>query len=106
MGTWEIINVQIKRAKVAELHAKIVRPFVSGNKTEATDTRAIRLAVQKPGVKFVGTKTGAQQATLTLHRQRELLLKMRIMQTNALRSLLYAVWGHLCQGQKSLAHGH
>jgi transposase len=44
--------------------------------------------VQTPGVKFVGTKTAAQQATLTLHRPSELLMKMRIMQTNALRSLL------------------
>ena len=28
------------------LHARIVRPFVSGNKTDATDARAIWLAVQ------------------------------------------------------------
>lgn len=35
------------------VHAKIVRPFVSGNKTDATDARAIWLAVQHPGVKFV-----------------------------------------------------
>jgi hypothetical protein len=38
------------------LHAKIVRPFVSGNKTDATDARAIWLAVQQPGVKFVGRR--------------------------------------------------
>ena len=119
MGTGEIVNVQIKRAKVLKyfvnkppcliaieacggahhwareltvlghsirlLHAKVVRPFVSGNKTDATDARAIWLAVQQPGVKFVGIKTAAQQATLTLHRQRELMMKMRTMQTNALR---------------------
>ena len=48
------------------LHAKVVRPFVSGNKTDATDARAIWLAVQQPGVKFVRVKTKAQQATLTL----------------------------------------
>jgi transposase len=80
MGTGEVINVQLKRAKVIEhfanrqpcliaieacgsghhwarelmalghtvrlLHAKAVRPFVSGNKTDATDARAIWLAVQ------------------------------------------------------------
>jgi hypothetical protein len=39
------------------LHAKIVRPFVWGNKTDATDTRAIWLAVQQPGIKLVGTKS-------------------------------------------------
>lgn len=71
------------------LHAKIVRPFVSGNKTDATDARAIWLAVQQPGFKFVGIKSAAQQATLTLHRKRELLMKMHTMQTNALRGLLY-----------------
>ena len=136
MGTGEIINVQIKRAKVLEhfvnkppcliameacggahhwarelsaqghsvrlLHAKIVRPFVSGNKTDATDARAIWLAVQQPGIKFVGIKTAAQQATLTLHRQRELLLKMRTMQTNALRGLLYEFGATFAQGRKAL----
>ena len=136
MGTGEIINVQIKRAKVLEhfanrrpcliaieacggahhwarelgalghsvrlVHAKAVRPFVAGNKTDATDARAIWLAVQQPGVKFVGIKTTAQQATLTLHRQRELLMKMRTMQTNALRGLLYEFGATFAQGRKAL----
>lgn len=136
MRTGEIVNVQIKRAKVLEyfvnkaacliaieacgganywareltaqghsvrlLHAKIVRPFVSGNKTDVTDARAIWLAVQQPGVKFVGIKTAAQQATLTLHRQRELLMKMRTMQTNALRGLLYEFGATFAQGRKAL----
>jgi transposase len=84
------------------LHAKIVRPFVSGNKTDATDARAIWLAVQQPGIKFVGIKTAAQQATLTLHRQRELLMKMRTMQTNALRGLLYEFGATFAQGRKAL----
>ena len=84
------------------LHAKIVRPFVSGNKTDATDARAIWLAVQQPGVKFVGIKTATQQATLTLHRQRELLMKMRTMQTNALRGLLYEFGATFAKGKKAL----
>ena len=84
------------------LHAKAVRPFVNGNKTDATDARAIWLAVQQPGVKFVGVKTAAQQATLTLHRQRELLMKMRTMQTNALRGLLYEFGATFAQGRKAL----
>jgi len=136
MSTGEIMNVQIKRAKVLDyfvnkpqsliameacggahhwareltalghtvrlLHAKIVGPFVSGNKTDATDARAIWIAVQQPGVKFVGVKTAAQQATLTLHRQRELLMKMRTMQTNALRGLLYEFGATFAQGRKAL----
>ncbi|UUZ66618.1 IS110 family transposase (plasmid) [Polaromonas sp. P1-6] len=136
MSTGEIINVQIKRAKVLEhfankapcliaieacggahhwareltalghgvrlLHAKAVRPFVSGNKTDATDARAIWLAVQQPGVKFVGIKTAEQQATLTLHRQRELMMKMRNMQTNALRGLLYEFGAIFAKGRKAM----
>lgn len=136
MGTGEIVNVQLKRAKVLEhfanrsacliameacggahhwaralvalghtvrlLHAKAVRPFVAGNKTDATDARAIWLAVQQPGMKYVGIKTLAQQATLTLHRQRELLMKIRTMQTNALRGLLYEFGATFAQGAKAL----
>ncbi len=84
------------------IHAKTVRPFVAGNKTDVTDARAIWLAVQQPGVKFVGVKTAEQQATLTLHRQRELLTKMRIMQTNALRGLLYEFGATFAKGSKAL----
>jgi transposase len=136
MQTGEMINIQIKRAKVLEhfvnmaprliaieacggshywarelqrqghsvrlLHAKIVRPFVSGNKTDATDARAIWLAVQQPDIKFVGIKTEAQQATLTLHRQRELMMKMRNMQTNSLRGLLYEFGATFAKGRKAL----
>ena len=136
MQTGEIVNMQIKRAKVLEhfanrqpcligieacggahhwarrlqglghsvrlLHAKAVRPFVSGNKTDATDARAIWLAVQQPGTKFVGVKSEEQQATLTLHRQRELLVKMRAMQTNALRGLLYEFGATFARGKNAL----
>ena len=84
------------------LHAKVVRPFVSGNKTDATDARAIWLAVQQAGVKCVGIKSTAQQATLTLHRQRELMMKMRTMQVNALRGLLYEFGATFAKGDKAL----
>jgi transposase len=136
MGTGEIINMQLKRAKVLEhfanrvacviaieacggahhwareltklghtvrlLHARIVRPFVSGNKTDQADARAIWLAVQQPGIKLVGIKSQAQQATLSLHRQRELLMKMRTMQTNALRGLLYEFGATFAKGRSAL----
>lgn len=136
MGTGEIVNIQLKRAKVLEhfanhapcligieacggahhwareltalghdvrlLPAKIVRPFVSGNKTDATDARGIWLAVQQPGIKCVGTKSITQQATLTLHRQRDLMMKMRTMQTNALRGLLYEFGAPLAKTRRAL----
>lgn len=136
MSTGEIINKQLRVAKVIEyfvnkphcliaieacggahhwarqlkalghtvhlLHAKIVRPFVSGNKTDATDARAIWLAVQQPGIQQVGIKSLSQQAVLTLHRQRQLLMKMRTMQTNALRGLLYEFGATFAKGRNAL----
>lgn len=75
--------------QVRLVHAKAVRPFVAGNKTDVTDARAIWLAAQQSGMRFVAVKTTVQQATLVLHRQRQLLVKMRTMQLNALRGMLY-----------------
>lgn len=75
--------------QVRLVHAKAVRPFVAGNKTDVTDARAIWLAAQQSGMRFVAVKTTEQQATLVLHRQRQLLVKMRTMQLNALRGMLY-----------------
>jgi transposase len=95
-------QLQAQGHTVHLLHAKIVRPFVSGNKTDATDARAIWLAVQQPGIKRVGIKSHVQQATLTLHRQRELLMKMRTMQTNALRGLLYEFGASFGKGRNAL----
>jgi len=88
--------------EVRLIHAKAVRPFVAGNKTDATDARAIWLAIQQPGTKFVGMKTLEQQATLVLHRQRELLQKMKVMQTNALRGLLYEFGATFARGKNAL----
>lgn len=136
MNSGEIVNQQLKRAKVLTyfankapcvigieacggahhwarqlsalghsvrlIHAKAVRPFVGGNKTDAADARAIWLAIQQPGTKFVGVKTLQQQATLVLHRQRELLMKMKTMQSNALRGLLYEFGATFARGKNAL----
>lgn len=84
------------------IHAKAVRPFVAGNKTDATDARAIWLAIQQPGSRFVGIKTLAQQATPVLHRQREMLMRMKILQTNALRGLPYEFGATFARGKNAL----
>ena len=68
---------------------KTVRSFVQRNKTDAADAQAIWTAGQQPGAKFVAVKNDAQQVVLSLHRLRAQLMKMRIMQTNELRGLLY-----------------
>ena len=50
----------------------------------------------------MGVKTLMQQATLTLHRQRELLMRMKIMQIDALRGQLYEFGTIFAQGKKGL----
>jgi transposase len=88
--------------KVRLVHARAVRPFVQGNKTDVTDARAIWLAVQQSGMRFVAVKTEAQQAALTLHRQRQQLVKMITMQLNGLRGLLYEFGVTLPLGRKAM----
>lgn len=74
--------------QVKLMAGKAVKAFVSGNKNDASDARAIWLAVQQSGVKSVAVKTEGQQAVLALHRMRQQLVKFRTMQSNGLRGLL------------------
>ena len=63
--------------EVRLLPAKMVRPFVGGDKSDAHDARAIWTAVQQPGIKTVAIKSEEQQAVLALHRMRQQLVKFR-----------------------------
>lgn len=84
------------------LPAKQVRPFVVRDKTDARDAQAIWVAAQQPHIRAVPVKTVQQQACLTLHRMRAQLMKMRIMQTNAIRGLLYEFGIVLPEGHRVL----
>lgn len=75
--------------EVVLLPPRLVRPFVLRNKTDAADAQAIWTAAQQPGIKPVAVKSVTQQSTLALHRLRSQLMKMRIMQSNSIRGLLY-----------------
>lgn len=75
--------------EVRLLPAKHVRPFVLRDKTDARDAQAIWVAASQYHIRSVPMKSESQQAWLSLHRMRAQLMKMRIMQTNALRGLLY-----------------
>ena len=88
--------------QVRLLSPKSVRPFVQRNKTDVADAQAIWTAGQQPGAKFVAVKTTAQQVVLSLHRLRAQLMKMRIMQTNELRGLLYEFGIVLPEGHRAL----
>jgi transposase len=73
--------------QVRLMPARFVKAFNIGNKSDAADAKAIWLAVQQPS-KAVAVKTEDQQAVLAMHRVRQQLVKVRTMQTNALRGLL------------------
>ena len=88
--------------EVRLLPPKMVRPFVRRNKTDAADAQAIWTASRQPGIRFVALKSEAQQVVLALHRVRAQLMKMRIMQTNALRGLLYEFGIVLPEGHAAL----
>ena len=67
-----------------------VKPYVKTNKHDAADAEAICEAVRRPTMRFVPVKTIDQQSICQLHRIRQLLVKQKTMQVNALR-------GHLAE---------
>ncbi|MBN3807448.1 IS110 family transposase [Paraburkholderia sp. Ac-20336] len=89
--------------EVRLISAHSVRPFVLRNKSDAADARAIWTAAQQPEARFVAIKSEAQQSILALHRIRAQLMKIRIMQSNALRSILYEFGEILSEGYEPFA---
>ena len=65
-----------------------VKPYVKRGKTDANDAEAICEAVTRPTMRFVAVKSPEQQATLALHRTRNLLVKQRTQLVNMVRGLL------------------
>jgi transposase len=74
--------------KVLLMPPAYTKPYVKRGKNDAVDADAICEAVSRPGMRFVPIKSTEQQATLMLHRTRELLVKQRTMNVNALRGHL------------------
>ena len=68
--------------EVRLLAGKVVKPFVTCNKNDVHDARAIWKAMQQPEGRAVSVKTEEQQAILALHRMRRQLVKFRIAQSN------------------------
>jgi transposase len=75
--------------EVRLIAAQFVRPFVKTNKTDAADAQAIWEAAQRPQMRFVALKNEEQQAVLSLHRLRAQWVKVRSMQANQIRALMY-----------------
>ncbi len=65
-----------------------VKPYVKRGKTDAGDAEAICEAVTRPTMRFVPVKSAEQQAALSLHRARDLLVRQRTQLVNMMRGLL------------------
>src|SRR5579872_544208 len=65
-----------------------VKPYVKRGKTDASDAEAICEAVTRPTMRYVAIKSPDQQATLALHRTRDLFVKQRTQLVNMIRGLL------------------
>lgn len=72
--------------EVRILPPQYVRPYVKTNKNDAADAGAICEAMQRPEMRFVPMKSIEQQALLTMHRVRELLIAERVSAINAIRA--------------------
>ncbi|WP_194726839.1 IS110 family transposase [Noviherbaspirillum malthae] len=79
-----------------------VKAFVTGNKNDVGDAKAIWTAVQQPGVRAVAIKTEEQQAVLAMHRMRQQLVKFRTMQSNGLRGLMMEYGEVMAVGRAAL----
>lgn len=65
-----------------------VKPYVKRGKTDASDAEAICEAVTRPTMRFVVVKSRVQQAALSMHRARDLLVRQRTQLVNMMRGLL------------------
>ena len=65
-----------------------VKPYVKRGKTDAAGAEAICEAARRPTMRFVSVKSRDQQAALSMHRTRNLLVKQRTQLVNMMRGLL------------------
>jgi transposase len=85
--------------------AKYVRPYSKGQKNDFRDAEAIAEAVQRPTMKFVGTKTVDQLDLQALHRVRERLVSQRTGVINQIRAFLLERGVAVRQGFRFLRTG-
>lgn len=67
---------------------QLIKPYRTKQKNDCNDAEAICEAVSRPQMRFVSVKTVEQQAVLSVHRARELLVSERTAVANQLRGLL------------------
>lgn len=81
-----------------------IRPYRTNQKNDANDAEAICEAVSRPRTRCVPVKSEAQQAVLTVHRARELLVTERTALANQIRGVLMEYGVVIAQGIQRLRH--
>ena len=80
-------ELQKRGFHVKLIAAQFVKPYVKSNKNDRVDAEAICEAMGRPGMRFVATKTVAQQDRQAAHRIREELVGQRTAKANQIRGL-------------------
>lgn len=75
-----------------------VKPYVKRGKSDAIDAEAICEAVTRPTMRFVAIKTVDQQALLSIHRARDLLVRQRTQLINGLQGILAEFGIYIARG--------
>jgi transposase len=79
-----------------------IRPYRTHQKNDSNDAEAICEAVSRPRTRYVAVKTEAQQAVLTVHRARELLVTERRALANQIRGVVLESGIVIAQGLQRL----
>jgi transposase len=79
-----------------------IRPYRTNQKNDYNDAEAICEAVSRPRTRCVPVKTEAQQAVLTVHRARELLVTERTALANQIRGVVLEYGIVIAQGIQRL----
>jgi transposase len=80
----------------------MIVPYRTNQKQDANDAEASCEAVSRPRTRFVLVKSEAQQAVLTVHRARELLVSERTALANQIRRLFMGYGIVIAQGIQRL----
>ena len=81
-------ELQKRGFRVRLIAAQFVKPYVKSNKNDSVDAEAICEAMGRPGMRFVGVKSVAQQDIQAAHRIREELVGQRTSKANQIRGLV------------------
>lgn len=74
--------------RVSLISPNYVKPYLKRGKSDAHDARAICEAASRPDMRFVRVKSEEEQAALTQHTSRQLLVEQRTAVANSLRGQL------------------